>query len=238
MLDRSFFRKAGFLVFFAFFSFGIFSLKPAEAQTSSQPLFLITWKASGSYIPSFYQGKALPSYGSRITASLELVSPNGKIFNISPQTIYWYLNGVLLGGGEGVQQMTFPPFGTPPNSLTLEVELPQYPTGYLAHSIQIPFVNPVAVIDAPYSAGDFSTNPVSLTAIPFFFNTAAPSDLSYTWGVNGQSGSNTENPQEADITLPQGTQSGASLAVSLSIKNSFDSTIATANQNLTYESQL
>jgi P pilus assembly chaperone PapD len=237
MADRSLLKKVGFALLFAFFSVGVFFLQSAHAQTTSQPLFLVTWKSNGSYIPSFYQGKALPSYGAKVTASLELIS-NGKILNLSNQTIYWYQNDVLLGGGVGVQQITFSLFGAPPNSVTLDVELPQYATGYLAHSIQIPFVDPVAVIDAPYPNSEFSTNPVALTAIPFFFNTASASNLTYTWSVNGQTGSNTENPQEAEVTLPQGTQSGTSLDISLSIKNPNDSTVATAEQNLTYQSQL
>ena len=99
-------------------------------------------------------------------------------------------------------------------------------------------VLPEAVIDAPYPNGQFSQNPVSVTALPYFFNISNPSNLSYTWSVNGQTGSNTENPEEAQITLPQGTQSGTGLSVSLSIKNSNDSTIGTASANLTYENQL
>jgi hypothetical protein len=239
MLNFLGFKRVAFAVSLALGLFLVFpaTIYKAHAQTSNSPTFLVTWRASNSYIPSFYQGKALPSYGSRITASLELIS-NGKILNISGQTIYWYENEVLLGGGTGVQQITFSPFGEPPNSLALNVELPQYDGTYLSHTIQIPFVNPVAVIDAPYPSGQFSTNPVGLTAIPFFFDTGSASDLSYAWSVNGQSGSNTENPQEAQITLPQGTQSGTSLAVSLSVTNPVGSTVATANQNLTYQSQL
>jgi hypothetical protein len=224
------------------FSLGLVLFYPAgisltHAQTASSPTFLVTWKAINSYVPSFYRGKALPSYGSKITASLELIS-NGKVIDISGQTIYWYLNEVLVGGGTGVQQVTFSPFGLPPNSLTLNVELPQYNGQYLTHSIQIPLVSPVSVIYAPYPNNTFSTNPITLNALPYFFNTASAADLSYSWSVNGQTGTNTESPQEAQITLPQGTPSGTSVAVSLSITNPVGSTVATANQSLTYQSQL
>lgn len=229
--------KAMLLGFFALLFVVTFSPSITKAQTASSPQFLITWKTTGSYIPSFYQGKALPTYGSQITASLEIIS-QGKIVNLSNQTIYWYLQDTLIGGGVGVQTLTFPPLGEPPSSLQLKVELPYYASGYLIHTIDIPMVKPEAVIDAPYPSGQFSQNPVTLTALPYFFNTSAPSNLSYVWSVNNQQGSNTENPETAQITLPQGTASGATLAVSLSITNSNDSTAATANQNLTYESQL
>lgn len=198
----------------------------------------MTWETSGSYIPSFYQGKALPTYGSNITASLELVSPQGKLINISGQTIYWYLNDNLVGGGTGVQQVTFSPVGQAPNLLNLRVELPSYNGAYLVHAITIPMVLPEAVIYAPYPGGQFSQNPVTVTALPYFFNVTSPNDLSFSWSVNGQTGSNTENPEEADITLPSGTQSGTALAVSLGVKNPNDSTVGTASVNLTYESQL
>ena len=210
----------------------------AHAQTASSPTFLITWKTTGSYIPSFYIGKALPTYGSKITASLELVSPQGKILNLSGQTIYWYVNDVLVGGGAGVQQVTFPPIGDAPNTANLRVTLPNYNGSYLIHEINIPMVLPEAVIYAPYPNGQFTQNPVAVQAILYFFNIADPSGLSYAWSVNGQAGSNAENPETAQITLPQGTQSGTSIATSLSVENSNDSTVATASANLTYESQL
>jgi hypothetical protein len=221
------------------FLFGVFlSLKPAHAQAASSPTFLITWETTGSYIPSFYQGKALPTYGSKITASLELISPQGRVINISNQTIYWYLNNNLVGGGAGAQQVTFSPTGQAPNSLNLRVTLPSYNGAYLVHAINIPMVLPDAVIYAPYPNGQFSQNPLAVQALPYFFNISNPSDLSYTWSANDQNGSNAENPEVAQITLPQGTQSGTSLAVSLSIKNPNDSTVGTASINLSYENQL
>ena len=111
-------------MFFSMFLLLIF-FSPAltHAQTASSPQFLVTWKTSGSYIPSFYLGKALPTYGSQITASLELVS-QGKILDLSNQTIYWYLEDNLVGGGVGVQQVTFPPVGEAPNSIIV-VETPE-----------------------------------------------------------------------------------------------------------------
>lgn len=212
---------------------GLLFISVTKADTA-MPQFLITWKASGSYIPANYQGKALPTYGSQITASLEIIS-NGKIASLQGQTIYWYLNDTLLGGGTGAQTITFPPFGQAPNTMTLKVELPSYNGNFLIHTISIPMVQPQAVIYAPYPNGQFPTNPVTVTAIPYFFNTASPDNLSYSWSVNGQSGSNTENPEEADITLPAGTAAGTTFAVSVTVQNGNDSTAATASENLTYE---
>jgi hypothetical protein len=241
MFSRTVFKKMAIAGFIAIvLADGAFLLiaPPAHAQTASSPTFLITWKTTGSYIPSFYIGKALPTYGSKITASLELVSPQGNILNLSGQTIYWYVNDTLVGGGVGVQQVTFPPIGDAPNTANLRVTLPNYNGAYLVHAINIPMVLPEVVIYAPYSNGQFTQNPLTLQAIPYFFNIADPSGLSYAWSVNGQAGSNAENPEMAQVTLPQGTQSGTGVNASLSVENPNDSTIATASANLIYESQL
>jgi len=237
MLIRSPIKKIALAGLFIFSAGLVFFSGKAEAQTASAPQFLVTWKASNSYIPSFYQGKALPTLGSQITASVELVS-NGRIINLSNQNIYWYEDEVLVGGGAGVQQVTFSPFGTPPSSLILDVELPQYSGGYLTHTIQIPFVNPAAVISAPYPSQEFSTNLLTVRGIPFFFFATSTNNLVFSWSVNGQAGSNTENPQEADITLPPGTPGGTNIDVSLSIAGPDGSTIATADRGLTFQNQL
>lgn len=214
------------------------SPKHALAQSASSPTFLVTWKATGSYIPPLYQGKALPSYGSMITASVALISPQGKVLNLNGQTIYWYLNDALIGGGSGVQQVTFPPVGDAPNLETLRVTLPNYNGAFLVHQVTIPMVQPQVVLFAPYPNDQFSQNPITVSAFPYFFNISDPSTLSYSWSVNGEQGSNAENPEEVQVTLPQGTQSGTNLAVSLSVENPGDSTIGTATANLTYENQL
>ncbi|HUC02231.1 MAG TPA: hypothetical protein VMA75_05060 [Candidatus Paceibacterota bacterium] len=238
MIPRPITFSAVFAGIFIFLSALIFSPHAAHAQTASSPQFLVTWQASGDHVPAFYQGKLLPSYESKVTASLELVSPSGKLINLQSQPIYWYVDQVAVGGGVGVQQVTFTPFGTPPSSLDLTVSLPQYSSGYLSDDLEIPFVDPVAIIDAPYPNQEFSTNPLTVTALPFFFAATSTSDLSFTWAVNGQTGGNAENPQVANISLPQGTAGGTSIDVSLSIENPVGSTVATADRSLTYQNEL
>lgn len=208
----------------------------AYAQTITQPQFLITWKATQSYIPPSYEGKALPSYGSRITAEVELVSPQGKLANLQNEAIYWYQNGTLIGGGDGVQTITFPPFNLPPNLITLKITIPNDPSGYLSHSINIPYVTPQVVLYAPLPNGQFSSNPLDIQAVPYFFSTTSTFNLSYAWAVNGQTGGGAENPEIAQITMPQGTPSGTNIDVSVTVRNPVGSTVATAQKTLTYQS--
>ena len=189
----------------------------AKAQTASSPQILITWSAVDSYAPPSYSGKILPNQNSPIVASLEILV-GGTPADLSNQTIYWYLNGNLLGGGDGVQRMAFvDPDDEAPDNLTLEVELPDYPSGLLAQEINIPIVQPIAVIDAPYPQSEFSENPLVVQALPYFFSASSTSPLSFAWSVNGQTVSDAENPQELQISLPQSTPVGFAVGITLTV---------------------
>ena len=228
-MQRKFLFAPIAIIFLGFFATAIV----AHAQTASSPQFLVTWSVSNSYAPASYAGKTLPNQTSPITASLELIA-DGRTVNVGGQTIYWYLNDNLLGGGVGVQRITFNPIGEAPNNPTLRVELPDYPSGSLTHEITIPMVQPIAVIDAPYPQGQFSANPVTLQALPYFFATASTTPLSFAWSVNGQVVSDAQNPQELQISLPQSTPAGFSLGVTLTIQNSNDGATTVGDTNLTY----
>ncbi len=231
-------KRVGLLRIFlpAFFVvFGVVSgAMIANAQTTSGPQFLLTWQASNSYVPSFYKDKALPGIGSRITAALDLVS-QGKIVNLKGQTIYWYLNGIYIGGGTGVQEITFSPNTGAPDDLSLQVKLPSYNGTLLIHTIAIPVAEPIAVIVSPYPQGRFSGNSVSLQAEAYFFNAPSLSSLVFNWSANGQAANNTEDPSAAQIDIPAGSPAGSALNVSLDIANPLDSTTASASENLVYQ---
>ena len=197
----------------------------------------MTWRALNSYAPAGYAGKVLPNQESQIMASLEVIA-NGKPVNLSGQTIYWYQDDNLLGGGIGVQRFAFRPYGEAPNTITLKVELPDYPGGILIHEINIPIVQPQAVIDAPYPQGIFAASPATVQAIPYFFAASSTSPLSFAWSVNGQTVTSAENPQTLQISLPQSTPAGFAVGIALTIQNANDSAAATGNANLTYQKQL
>jgi hypothetical protein len=212
-------------------------LKPVHAQ-QAQPQFLFSWHAGNSYVPSSYKGKILPGTHSQITASFELVS-GGSIVSVKNQSIYWYLDDTLIGGGVGVQQITFSPFGSAPEMETLRVELPKYAGGYLIHQTTIPIMNPSVVIDIPYPGGQFSETNATATALAYFFNIPA-ADLSFLWSINGQSGLNTNagSSDVAQINIPSGTPSGSTIALSLQAQNPQNGQSANASGNLIYQKQL
>jgi hypothetical protein len=214
----------------------IIPLSSVHAQTTSDPQFLMTWHASNSYVPPSYIGQALPNSNSLITASLEIIA-NGHVVNISNQTIYWYLDDGFLGGGIGAQQVIFHPHGAAPNTMILKVELPDYPTGLLIHEISVPLVAPEAVIDAPFPNGNFSRIPLTLQALPYFFNASSVDELNFSWSVNGQTVTSADNPQTLQVSLPSTTPSGYNFDTSLAIQDVNDESTANALTTLTYQPQ-
>src|ERR1019366_8452705 len=127
--------------------FTVFFLLPnvkANAQTASKPQLAVTWQASESYVPPGYPGKALPNQISKVSASLSLVV-NGRQVDLSGQTIYWYQNGILIGGGQGIRSISFSTLGGAPTFITLRAELPSYQGAILIHDIQIPIIQPKAI---------------------------------------------------------------------------------------------
>jgi hypothetical protein len=227
-------------------AFALYNMPPAvtHAQTAatgagaSGPTFLMTWQAVNSYAPAGYAGEILPNQQSEIMASVEVISPSGQPVDLSGQTIYWYQNENLLGGSIGTQRIEFRPYGEAPNVITLRVDLPDYPGGDIEHEINIPIVQPVAVIEAPFPDGDFSASPITLQALPYFFDTTSTDELSFSWSANGQTATNAENPTSLQISLPASTPAGYELPVTLTIQSADGLDTATGNVNLTYQHQL
>jgi hypothetical protein len=224
-----------FALVFSLFFLG--TIASVSAQTTNAPQFMLTWQAHNSYIPPGYPDKAIPNFASTITASLALISA-GKPIDLSGQTIYWYQNDTLIGGGLGVQNLTFTPFGGAPTFVTLKVELPAYNGNLLIHEVQIPVVQPKAVIEVQHPTAQFSVNPITLLATPYFFDIANPSALSYTWSVNGTSPSSAENPESLIMNVGPNPQSGATFAVSLTITDPTTQMNANDSTELTYVKQL
>ena len=198
---------------------------------------VVTWQAYGSYIPPQYADKALPNQESKLTASLTLLV-NGKLVDLSGQTIYWYLNDVLIASGIGKQYIVFSPFGTAPAYLTLKAELPSYNGNILIHEVQIPLISPKAIIEAPHPTGQFSGNPITLEATPYFFYTGNPGTLSYTWSVNGQTSAAAEDPQTLQLNIDPATPSGSSFDVLLTIIDPNSSMTGDDSTNVVYVKQL
>jgi len=204
------------------------AIAKSQAQVPSQQL-LITWQAK-NYAPAGYKGKVLPTAGSRITASFDLIE-NGKIADLSGQTIYWYLNDLLISNVPGIQTVNFLAPGSAPDVIRLKIQLPFYRDNLLSRAVQIPVVAPEVVIESPYPGGMVNGTSASLKAVPYFFSVLNPSALNFTWSVNGQTAESKENPDELVATINPDARSGSTINVGLTVQNPKNSSEA-ANQNL------
>ena len=217
----------------AFFILAVFGGATSVRAQQSAPTTVITWRVTGSYVPSSYIGKVLPNSESAITASV-MVFDNGKIANVSGDTVYWYLNNTPLGGGPGATSFTFTPFAGSGSAATLKVEIPDYPGGLIIKTTPIYITAPIAVIRTLYPAATFSANPLIASADPYFFPATSANQLSYEWSVNSQAISGAENPDVLHVSLGPGTTAGSRFDITLSVAAG-NSTIATDEKILTYQ---
>lgn len=204
-----------------------------SAQTDIFPTAIDLLYESDSYVPPFYEGRALPSAGSmvRLQAMAHFVRSNGS--TISPQDIdyTWKRNGRVLGSqsGFGRASVTIDApylFGTD----TVSVEAASRDGTYSGStSVLIPSVEPVLrlYMDHPLyglrldqalpRSSTITEREMTFAIIPFFATARTPTDpaLLYAWTVDGkpiQAAEDSKN--ELTLGAPDGGQ--ARLAVSLS----------------------
>lgn len=190
---------------FAFLALLAFPLLSSAQQT--EPTFFITWRAQ-SYVPAGFGGKILPAPSSPVTASFELVQ-NGKLVNISQETILWYLDRKLIQSGKGLQTISFFTSDVPGFQHGLRARINNFQDKgiIVVKTIQIPVAQSEAVIAAPFHQNTFSGGSARVTALPYFFSVQNKSELTFIWEVNGQRPVSGENPDVLDIntgSIPPG----------------------------------
>lgn len=188
----------------------------AKAEAASPELF-ITWK-SDSYVPPEYSGRALPTTGSELVAFVSLLD-DGKIIDLSGQSVYWYVNGSQIEGGVGKTGSAFRVPGVAPNTISLRVQLPLYKGSVVSKTVNIPVVMPKVKLHSPYPDGNFSADSITLKAVPMFFNIEKLSELSAKWTVAGEKVEDIVQPMELIISVAAGTSPESTYPVSLFVSN-------------------
>ena len=85
----------------------IFLCLPSFVLAKELPLFAhLTWQ-SQSIVPSFYQGKSLPSSSSQIKVSALVFDKEGKIISSKDLFFSWYLNSQIVDSGFGKVSFSF-----------------------------------------------------------------------------------------------------------------------------------
>jgi hypothetical protein len=185
----------------------------AGAQTGAdEPHLLITWRPQ-VYVPPGYTGRALPTANSRVTASVALID-NGRIADLSGETIYWYVNDKFVEGGANRQTVDFRVPDRMNTLVDLRVNVQSYKGGVLK-TVEIPVFSPAVVIDAPFPRRQTPNGRFSVRAVPYFFNLKTTALLAVRWKVNGE-----DRVSESDpflLTLESGDVMRESLPTTIGV---------------------
>lgn len=203
-------NKKGVLFIILFFSLASFT-RVAHGQASS-PSAILTWRAV-AFSPAKYQGKNLPTAGSRVNLSVEVIN-KGVLLNLAKQNILWYLDDELIASGEGVREAVFRPRRDGLQDVSVEV-WSQF--GKISARTVIPVVWPEAVVSAPFPGGSFSKTSLTVRGYPYFFNVAGLADLNFVWKVNSKEVGAASDVDVLNLNLDPKAAQGFRLNVGLSI---------------------
>lgn len=207
---------AGFIVF-------------SSLTVAAEPELWITWQAK-NYAPFDFVGKKLPIIGSPVLTSVVLIDEKGRLADLSTSTIWWYWNNNPIGGGDGVDSVTFRPSSQGDQDLSVKVLSSD--SHWIRKTISIPVVSPEAVIEAPFPNNKFSASKIQLQAQVYFFNVRTTSELTFGWMVNNQSSNPSGDSRVLDVTFNQTPSSGTTINVSLNVRNP-KNILETASKNKT-----
>lgn len=218
----------GFISFIGHISAAQTEITKTAIQPVLPPQFMVSWKAD-SYAPSWYQGKILPSKGSRVNVGFELIQ-NGKIVDLSKNRVRWYINDKLAKNetsGLGIKDFSF--VVSDYGGEETEVKIAVLPCesrcegykggGILYKTTTIPVSNLEAVIDAPYKNRAVAYGKNSFFAHLFFFNIGDLSKLSFEWLVNEEKANVGERRDILDLNIGQSAIPGTDIGLRLVIKN-------------------
>jgi hypothetical protein len=192
----------------------------------------LVWQAM-SYVPPFYQGKALYPHQGLITfTAVPNVSTDKNVAKSLGSYIYtWKKDGDVLGDFSGYGKNTFTLRGTIiSRAFTIQVNVSSTDGVSLGSasatikpiSPQVAFYenNPLlgVLYNKKLSNYTMQGKELSTTAVPFYFNTGTePTDLKYKWTMNGQSIASQSDP--ATLTVRNTADAKGSSTVGLQISN-------------------
>lgn len=212
---------------------GFYLAPPAPPARAADNDFLLTW-SSDSYVPLDYEGKALPARGSLIKVA---AIPTKKLA-ANPDFLYyrWLLDDEVIPSAQGQGKSTFAirvtKWGGDSYQVTCQILDSQANTiwrGSLTIKVASPLVLLKPLNGSGYALRDSlaasTGQDLNLVALPFFFHTQRPSDLSFNWLVDNEALSSLDekNPQQLTIKIPAAILSKSIFKdLSLAVKNKLD----------------
>lgn len=224
------FVSKNFIFFLAVVLFFNFSGGPVFGQAvqsprQNEPQFMVSWQAK-SFVPFWYAGKILPTKGSQVSVSFELIDA-GSLADLSKSRVRWYVNDKLVrneDNGLGIKsfQFTLPDYANFVTEVKITV-LDYKSFSQLNKVVAIPSAAPKIAINAPFADLTAGKNPFE--AAPFFFNIKKLSDLSYTWSANNQTAENGGNatPWLIDLEIDPLMPKNSEMAFSVLAQNKSNS---------------
>lgn len=236
MRSYNFEFKILFFSFFVVFISFIFLVNIVGAQTAGQPQFMVSWRATNSYAPVWYQGRIFPTKGSQIEVFFDLID-NGKVADISKSKARWYVNDKLRineKNGLGIKSFVFNTAEFGGQETEVRISLPDYIKGQqLSTLVKIPIAKSEIVIDAPYAGRQISAGENIFFAIPFFFNVKNiwyGGDIDYKWLVDGREVSTSdENYNSLELNIGSEVPKGTDININLTAKNLLDRLISVSD---------
>lgn len=196
------------------------NLSSTSVSLATNPDFsyIISWKAL-TYVPADYKGKILASDGSEIEISFDAVNNQGKIVDLSKQTIEWRLNNNILKSGVGLKSIKFTADKNADQVITITVPNysdSKYKIAELNTSTTISLMPPELIIKSPYPNKTVAVGEKMFEALPYFFNISNIGQLNFVWEINGAKTANQTNPSIMSVLIT--TQGQAAENANIGIK--------------------
>jgi hypothetical protein len=185
---------------------------PLRAQTP-QGQAVMTWRAL-NFFPADFRGKALPTEGSRVAASVAYLE-SGKFVNLSNLLIRWYVDGTFATRGTGLTEYIFKTTKQNGEMHVVRVSIEFAGGGKYESSVMVPVNDRRLVLRGAGSQTLAPDTDATIEAFPYFFNVASLADLTFFWTVNGARAAGV-NGNALTITVPHAnTTPGGALDVSV-----------------------
>lgn len=231
--------KLLFFIFFATFSISLFSYAKGQFSYTNQNNnsatdFLIDW-SSDTYIPSDYEGKALPTYGSKITLSatpLSIINENNYEFiwridlTNSPSNNKKPIADFIVKKRGGEHNIFLSIRDIKSKKIIKEVSFAiaiQSPQTIVYRKNLFGHLSPLTSYQDIGNIVDRDSQ-LDLVVKSFYFNQIKNlSSLRYRWGLNSEKIDSQEiDPFKLSIEFPKKISSGYSYNLSLQIENPLD----------------
>jgi len=202
----------------------------------------LLWQAT-SYVPPFYQGKALYPHQGLITfTAVPNLSSTGNISKSINSYVYiWKKDGDILSDFSGYGKNTFTLSG-PIISRPFKIEVEVKSTDGISVGIATETITPrdpkVLLYENNPLLGILYNQRISnyvmpnkeltISAVPYFFNAGSePSNLTYSWTMNNKSIANQDDP--STITVRNENNTSGSATIGLKVTNTLKILQSTSN---------